>query len=263
MDIFKYVNRENSTLVIGAYTFPPLGSVVSTSNIAELDIHDGVLVDRYKNGVPFLYEYNPWHIVAQDSITLPKATGKGFLVDVDNPTYCWKDLTGYIIVDANSATHRPTFGLFVGNIKAWQFSIDDEIFIQFHLPHDWVPGTDLYIHTHWAHNSVSTPIGTCTWSFESSFAKGFNQAAYSNTVTTSVIADMAVPTRQHIVSETQLSGTGINLLSTTDLEVDGLILMRVSLTGNTSGVNPFLQFCDIHYQSTNIGTKNKAPGFYS
>ena len=36
------------------------------------------------------------------------------------------------------------------------------------------------------------------------------------------------------------------------------------LAANTmdGGALPFLSFCDIHYQSTGIGTKNKAPNFY-
>lgn len=263
MDIFKYVNKANTTLVIGDYTFLPLGEIISPNNIPELDIHDGVLVDRYLNGMPFLYEYNPWHIVAQDSITLPKTSGKGLLVDVNNPTYCWKDLTGSIGVDVGNAVNRPTFNTFIGGIKCWQFIVNDEVFIHFHMPHDWVPGTDLYIHTHWAHNSATTPTGTCTWAFESTFAKGFNQETFDSTVTTSVTASMAIPQYQHIVSETLLSGSAANLLNTEDLEVDGIILMKVSLSANTSETNPFLLFCDIHYQSTNIGTKNKAPGFYA
>ena len=263
MDIFKYVNKENSTLVIGDYTFPPLGSVVSTSNIAELDIHDGVLVDRYKNGVPFLYEYNPWHIVAQDSITLPKGTGKGFLVDVDSPGYGWRDLTGSVNIDANNAVNRPTYSSFINGIKAWQFEINDEVQMQFHIPHDWAPGTDMYLHTHWAHNSATTPTGSITWSFDSTFAKGFNQQSFPTTVTAEATASIAVPQYRHMVSETQLSGSGVGLLNTSSLEIDGVILTRVKLSANNSAVEPFLLFCDIHYQSTNIGTKNRAPNFYS
>ena len=66
-----------------------------------------------------------------------------------------------------------------------------------------------------------------------------------------------------MVAETQLSGSGVGLLNTSSLEIDGVILTRVKLSANNSGVQPFLLFCDIHYQSTNIGTKNRAPNFYS
>ena len=263
MDIFKYVNKANSTLVIGDYTFGPYGEILSPNTITELDIHDGVLVDRYLNGTTFLYEYNPWHIVAQDSIVLPKASGKGFLVDVDNPTYGWQDLTGNIHVDVGNAVNRPEFNTFINGIKIWQFDVGDEIWIQFHIPHDWAPGTDMYLHTHWAHNNETTPSGSITWSFESTFAKGFNQEVFSATVTTSVTANMATPRYRHIVSETQLSGSGAGLLNTSALEVDGVILMRVSLSANTSAVAPFLVFCDIHYQSTGMATKNRTPNFYS
>jgi hypothetical protein len=52
------------------------------------------------------------------------------------------------------------------------------------------------------------------------------------------------------------------------MEVDGIIMCRLYLDSNdiiTSGgtVNPFVHFVDLHYQSTGIGTKGKAPNFYN
>jgi len=53
------------------------------------------------------------------------------------------------------------------------------------------------------------------------------------------------------------------MLDTNDLEDDGLFLVRADLATSTSTDNPFLHFVDIHYQSTGIPTKNRAPDFYA
>ena len=47
------------------------------------------------------------------------------------------------------------------------------------------------------------------------------------------------------------------------IETDGLLAVMTKLTANTTGVDPFLHYVDIHYQSTGLPTKNKAPNFYT
>ena len=74
-----------------------------------------------------------------------------------------------------------------------------------------------------------------------------------------------------MIAEIQLSAASptASQIDTDDLEVDGLILCRTYLSANNITVSgggvpdPFLHFVDIHYQSTGIPTKNKAPNFYS
>jgi len=50
------------------------------------------------------------------------------------------------------------------------------------------------------------------------------------------------------------------------IQVDGLLLVRVYTDStdpnDTLNQSPFVHFVDIHYQSSNTGTKNKAPNFY-
>ena len=61
-------------------------------------------------------------------------------------------------------------------------------------------------------------------------------------------------------------GTG-GLIDTSLIEPDGLLLVNFTLntlptiTGGTTA-EAFIHAIDIHYQSTGIGTKNKAAGFY-
>lgn len=196
-------------------------------------------------------------------LVLPNTSGNGIQVDTTTPVWTWQDMLGAITVRGVGSAD-PTWNVYRGNIRQYQFATTNEVALVFHIPHDYVPGSDLFVHAHWslATGGVSQ---TCTWGFDASYAKGHQQAAFSAPVT--VLASQASSTTQyqHMIAEVQLSnagGTG-GLLDTSLIEVDGLVIIRAFLSANTGGTDPFLHTVDIHYQSTNIGTKNKAPNFWS
>ena len=203
--------------------------------------------------------------VSANSLVLSSNTGKGIKVDVNEPTYPFFDLLGEIHVDEGGGATKPDFNIYKGNIKQYQFAVDDHVFGTYHLPHDYVPNTNIFIHVHWSTNAVSSnTIGIPTFQIEATYSKGFGQMQFSDNVTVTC-SNTYINSYTHMVSETQLSapsGTG-GLLVTEDLETDGLIIIRSRLLTNTMSVQPFLHHIDIHYQSTNIGTKNKSPAFYT
>ena len=81
------------------------------------------------------------------------------------------------------------------------------------------------------------------------------------------VAQAQVGQYMHMIAENQLSAStpAADEIDTGLLEVDGVLLVRIALKANTmdSGADPFMHFADIHYQSTQTATKNKAPNFYS
>jgi hypothetical protein len=66
-----------------------------------------------------------------------------------------------------------------------------------------------------------------------------------------------------------VSGGASDELDTDILEPDGLILCRFYLDSNDITVSgggvpdPFIHFVDIHYQSTGLPTKQRAPDFWT
>ena len=200
-----------------------------------------------------------------DILILDKAASKGIKVDAAAPTYPWQDMLGFIDVRGAGA-NDPAWSVFRNGIRAYRFGNNDECWVVFHLLHDYVPGTDIYLHTHWAHNSATVASGGVTWSFECMYAKGHNQAAFPASVTTTVTQTASTTQYQHMIAETVISTAGgsATLLNSSDFETDGIVLVRCSLTGNTmsTATNPFLFLLDCHYQSTGIGTKQKAPNFF-
>ena len=203
------------------------------------------------------------------AIQVPKTQNSGIKDDsLGTPTYPWHDLIGTLNVygdvgDASRVTYR-------GGIKVLQCDVQDQAYIDFHLPHDYVMGSNIYIHTHWSHNSATVTGGSVTWAFEMIYAKGHDQSAFSAPVTASVVQSASTTQYQHMVAETlaSTSGGAADLLDTDNLEPDGLILCRVYLDSNdiTDSVtqpSPFLHAVDVHYQSTTVGTKQKSPDFWT
>ena len=182
--------------------------------------------------------------------------------------YGWRDLTGAITIhDPAGPSAEPAFNVYRGGIRAWQFTVGDEIFIEFHMPHDYVPGSDIHIHVHWSHIYADVTSGGTTWDFECSYAPGHDQGPFTAPVTAQVVQAASTTQYQHMIAEVQLSAASPSAaqLDSDVLEVDGLILVRIELTANNMSAahEPFLHMVDIHYQSTNLPTKNKAPNFYT
>ncbi len=207
------------------------------------------------------FEKNP------NGIYIPKSAAIGIKIDETAPDWGWHDLIGNIHYDDGTVGTLPPYTTYVGSIKARQFSVGDEGFIELHMPHDYALGTDMFIHTHWSHNSLTVTTGAPTFIVEGTFSKGHNQAAFGVPVSVTLTEAASTTRYQHIVTEGQLSnngGTG-GLLDTNSLEPDGIFLLRVTLSSNTmdGGALPFLHFIDIHYQSTNVATKQKSPDFYT
>lgn len=178
--------------------------------------------------------------------------------------YGWEDLVGTLFSNGTA-----TYASFIGTIKKLQFTETEDAAIDFHLPHDYVPGTNIFVHVHWAHNSATLTGGSVTWGFEVSYAKGHDQAAFHAVKIITVAQTANLTQYQHMIAETAMSVSGgsATQLDTDIIETDGLILCRLYLDSNdlTDSVtvpDPFAMKVDIHYQSTGVGTKNKTPDFW-
>jgi hypothetical protein len=206
----------------------------------------------------------------EDTLILSKTSGKGIKVDTTTPTFGWRDLLGDVFA-RNTGASKPTFAVYQDTLREFQFAAGDEEYFKFHIPHDYVAGTDVFLHIHWSHTGALVTGGTITFEVETTYAKGHNQAAFHGSADGTFVGTASTTQYQHIISEVQLSDpTPVGLeIETGDLEPDGVIIMRILLDANAITVSgggvpdPFIHFVDIHYQSTNIGTKDKVPDFYS
>lgn len=191
-----------------------------------------------------------------------KATGTGIKVDTSTPTWGWRDITTEISARGTGA-NDPAFAAYTGtNFFFHQFSAStmQQVYMCFHVPHDYVPGTDIYFHVHWSNAAAAPNTGNVIWGFEYSYADGHGQAAFPASSTITVTQACPATRYYHNVAET----TAVTI---SGMEVDGLILVRMyrdaAAGGDTCSDAVFVHTADIHYQSTNLATKGKAPDFYA
>jgi hypothetical protein len=171
----------------------------------------------------------------------------------------WRDITSQITVRGVGA-NNPNWANIGGSFYGYNFDLTDEAFFSFHVPHDYQPGTDIHLHTHWLCKSTDT-TNTVKWQFDYMYALGFDQEAYSTTGTTVYAEQASGAQLQHMIAES----AAISIPTLT--EPDGIIYVRVARIANgaTDVANGqiFMLTSDVHYLSDSRATPGKAPDFYS
>jgi len=210
--------------------------------------------------------------VDQNNPVLSKTSGRGIKVDIVSPTFPWADIIGLMEEDPGGA-NSPVLTTFRGGlVRDYAYTTNDKVDLRFHIPHDYAPGTDMHVHVHWSHNGTAIS-GNFTLSCASTYAKGHNQAIYpaekTVTITYATVDIATTPQYIHRIDEVPWSSNGgsATLFDSALIEPDGLVKMNCTLTSLptiTGGSTPrvFIDFIDLHYQSTGINTKQKAPNFY-
>jgi len=201
----------------------------------------------------------------------PKNKGVGIKIDTNSPAFGWHDITGQLVIDPDDV-NKANFAVYRAPIKQLQFAEGTSTaHTEFHIPHDYAPGTDLFIHVHWSTDSTLITGGSVTWRFDVCYSKGHDQAAFGLPVIIPVTQNASPTQYQHMIAETaaSVSGGSGNQLDTDQIETDGIIMVNLAVDSNDITVsggakpNPFAHFVDIHYQSTGLPTKQKAPNFWT
>lgn len=121
-------------------------------------------------------------IYYNDLIVMSKTQGKGIQVDTATPTWGWRDMRGSIDVRTGGGA-VPTRAAYQGALYAVSFdsvALVQECFTEYHFDHDYVMGTDCYVHAHWS--TIITATGNVDWLFDLSYGKGYNQGRFEGTV---------------------------------------------------------------------------------
>lgn len=243
----------------------------------EIDHVDSIAEDSIEPAFSFPRSIEFDQVTVFDQIIMGKETTAGIQIDPSAPAFGWHDLFGDIVIKVAGA-NDPTWAVYRDGLHEWEFSnvLMNEHEFKYHIPHDYVSGSDVYIHVHWSQNVVDTGgpagvTGTMKFYFECSYAKGHGTPggsadAFTASVTTSVTQQGSTTQYGQMIAETAATDDGTLLIDRDRLEPDGVIKIRAyrdpADAADTLDQTPFVHYIDIHYQSTNIATKNKAPNFY-
>lgn len=213
-----------------------------------------------------------------DNVVFPKVSANGIKIDIDTPTFGFADLLGDQF-SKNTGASKPTLITYNGAVEAWQFGNGDEAFLTYHIPHDYVIGTDIHLHIHWSQNAAGATGGTVDFKYTAIYAKGHNQtsgSAFTSTPKTDTFSSIdindsgsgLVRYQQHFTEVIISAATATSaLFDRDDFEPDGVLELTFELvTSNLTGTpsTPFVHYVDIHYMTTGIiGTKSRTPDFYT
>ena len=176
--------------------------------------------------------------------------------------YGWSDYLSSISAAKVAGTNPPTWSNYRNGLFAYEFSATklEEVWMNFHINHDFKLGSAIFPHVHWSPNTTGT--GTVRWGIEYTISKGHQQSVFGATTIVYVEQTMGAANQySHQIAEVS---TGI---SSAELEVDSVVMMRVfrdaSHVNDTFTTAVFGLFVDLHVQVDRTSTLNKAPNFYT
>lgn len=173
--------------------------------------------------------------------------------------YGWEDKEGVIQLRGIGAGEPAWTQIGATAFYGYLWQLNDVVWIDYHVPHDIVPNTNVYFHTHWLSDNADV-TNSVKWQWQLSYALGFGQEAHDLANPTVITAE-AVSAGQYYGNVTETAQVQLNIT-----EPDGIIkavLTRITNGGTNHTGNVFMNIADMHYQSTGVGTANKAPGFYN
>lgn len=174
---------------------------------------------------------------------------------IDSATgYGWIDIPAPVQVRGSGA-NNPSFTAYNGNFYAYELPGSGafrEVWSEIHIPHDILPGTGVYFHTHITNGSAGGTTGTVYMQYEYIYATSTGTFSATSTVGSTTTFSAA---NQHRISETASS----YLAGST--EVDGVILLRVfrdpANVLDTFPGSVWLLFVDCHVNVSKFSTKNR------
>jgi hypothetical protein len=181
----------------------------------------------------------------------------------------WGTSQGGVWMDLHATMMPPTAGATIPALTAVgggsamflpQWAVNDQTWVQWHINHDYVPGSSIYFHFHWTTDGTST--NTTKWQFTYYHARGHQQEAFSPALngagTVVTVTQAAQGTAYyHMVAETAA-------VTIANLEPDSIILCEIKriTNGGTDNADRVFglmgQSADLHYLSSRPGTKNRA-----
>lgn len=187
------------------------------------------------------------------------------IIELDNRTKKgWFDLQSPIYTRPGG--NSPGFVSFKGRITRpeLEYGKEQEVFCDWHINHDWKPGSMLYPHVHFT--TKSNMSGNIMFHVEYTYAAGFGSTKPSTFCDIQeIMIEYYIPPNSagiHFIAEAA-EGYGI---PGTNLEVDSVIMGCIhrhdGMMSNEMTDSVILVQADLHYEKDRMSTPNRKPNFY-
>ena len=175
-------------------------------------------------------------------------------------TLGWSDYLASLSSGKVAGANVPTWSNYRDGINAYSFSASatNEVWITFHINHDYQDGSKVYPHVHWSPNTTST--GVVRWGVEYTVQKGHQQGAFPASTTIYLEDTISSDSQyQHRIIEAS------DAQAFDAYEADTLVLCRVFRDGghanDTFPDAVFGLMADLHVQIDKLATPNKTAPF--
>lgn len=174
----------------------------------------------------------------------------------------WRDNIVDFSSTKTNATSEPSWEDIGNGLFAYNFSVGNEVFANYHINHDYKKGTDGFPHVHFLVNQPLDLGDVITWRFDYRIAKGHSQGD-SLSIIPSITIDIT-----YTATGTEIAGEHI-LVECSDedafdlLEPDTIVMAKISLLSSNAVGDVFGLMCDLHYQIDRVSTISKSPDFYT
>lgn len=173
----------------------------------------------------------------------------------------WEDNIQYFCTAKGRGTDEPTWKDMGNGLYNYKFDAGDELFVPFHVTHDYIIGSKAYPHVHFLVDEALPAGKTIVWSFTYTIAKGHHQGQSLTGATTAInltyTSDGTEIAGEHLVVECS-DLDSVDLLEPDSILTAGVKLVSEDVTGNIYGIQ-----CDLHYLSSSAATTSKEPPFVS
>ena len=192
-------------------------------------------------------------------------SGSGTFASRGSDRIGWKDIVQYPMSHSTNTNDPTESQVDASFIEALEFPRNAARRVQaaFHINHDYMMGTPVYLHCHWMTGNTTNSTDTVRFSAIHSVAKGHGQQAFDPTGTTVHMDKQLNGTPYtHYISEVG----DADVIPPANLEPDSLILTRYyrdpADAVDTYTGSVWLLMTDCHYLSDRSVTPSKSPTFY-
>lgn len=170
----------------------------------------------------------------------------------------WDDVQLLTVARTVGGVSAVSAGLYRGGLYLLEFTQNQtkELYGSIELPHDYMEGTSLVLHVHWATNSTDATGGGVRWECEYSLANPTDGSAETYTASVQSTQTVAAGNRQYttnsfdIATITNVGGTISTLFSFT--------IRRLGTDGaDTYPVSAFIKSFALHIQKDTIGSNGQ------
>jgi len=169
----------------------------------------------------------------------------------------WKDnVVGFNGAKGNGTT-EPVWGSSgASGIYAMEFTVGDELFLYYHVLHDYKLKSNVYPHLHFFVDETMTAGQQVTWQLKYVEALGYVQGdslstPVGDTITLTYTATGNEVAGEHIILECS------DVQAFPHKDIDAILMMSIELISENVSGSIFGVMCDIHYESDGSITKQR------